>query len=404
MSELVVEKEERASPAFWVVAIFLTLLVFIHHDLHNVFKEFSLSVGRDVILGRDFANVFTAGRLLIEDKLAIIYDIESYRAYQTGLFEGAIREHNYSYSPVSFLYVWLFGLIPYILSYILWTGATGAAFIWAARPYMKTAGLPAWVTLLLPASIINIWAGHYGFLFGALWLGAWRMLDSRPRTAGMLVGFMIVKPHLAILMPFVLARRRAWIPFVYAGLTVAAAIAISIVCFGIEPWVIYVTRTSSFQASLVDDIKAFFVTMMPTVAPILFLMELPAPLIWTIQAIVSAGAFAAILRFLPKDTERAGFATACATFLVLPYAFIYDMTIMNVAAALMLTQMHQDDRPWQRAAGYLGFVLPLITIFLGRCDIPLAPIIIAMQFVALLVKTAPFTLPHAVPAVAGAGR
>ncbi|HEY6916489.1 MAG TPA: glycosyltransferase family 87 protein [Allosphingosinicella sp.] len=383
---------------FFIVTVFLTLFLFLYHDARAALADTGLSVGRDVIFGRDFANVFTGGQLVMQGKLPLLYDIEGYRAYQTALFEGAVREHNYSYSPVSFLYVWLFALLPYLWSYLLWIVVTGAAFIWAARPYLRTVGLPGWIAFLLPASIVNIWAGHYGFLFGALWLGAWRLLDSRPRLAGMLIGFMIVKPHLAVLMPFVLARRGARTAFFFAGLSVVCLIAVSIAFFGLTPWLTYLTSTASFQASLVDKIEAFFVTMMPTLAPVLFMAGLPEPLVWTAQTAVALSAFIALMRYLPEDTERAGFATAHATFLILPYAFIYDMTVLSVASILLLTQLGKEERPWRIAAAYLGLLLPLTTIFYGKAGIPIAPIIIALQFAMFLTGVSRFSARPAAPA------
>ena len=47
---------------------------------------------------------------------------------------------------------------------------------------------------------------------------------------------MIVKPHLAILMPLLLARRGAWTAFASAALTVAGAVVVSGLLFGFEPW------------------------------------------------------------------------------------------------------------------------------------------------------------------------
>src|ERR1700742_3793770 len=187
----------------WLFALILALQ-FLVPDYVNAWHSPSAQVSEGTLVGRDFANVYTAGHMVLGGPLGSIYDIDAYRAYQDRLFAGAVEGHNYSYTPVSFFYVWLFALPPYLASLLLWLGLTGAAFAWAARPWLKPAGIHAWAALLLPASLMNIWAGHYGFLFGALWLGAWRWLEERPRLAGLLVGLMIVKPHLALLMPLAL--------------------------------------------------------------------------------------------------------------------------------------------------------------------------------------------------------
>ncbi|HEX8444803.1 MAG TPA: glycosyltransferase family 87 protein [Allosphingosinicella sp.] len=368
----------------WIAALYLAM-IFLGIDWSTALRNSDLSVAPSTVLGRDFANVFTGGHLILDGRLSAIYDLQAYQAYQVSLFDGAVSGHNYSYGPVSFLYVWLFGLLPYFLAYLLWTGLTGAAFLVAARPYLREAGLPAWLALLAPAALMNVWAGHYGFLIGALWLGAWHLLDSRPRTAGLLIGLMIVKPHLAILMPLLLIRRRAWTAFATAALTVAGLVALSLLLFGVQPWVNYLTKTIGLQAAMVDDVNQFFVSMMPTVAPPLFLAGLPAAIVWPVQIIAAIAAAAALLFFMPADPRRAGLAAACATFLVLPYAFTYDMTAVSIAS-LVLLQRARPDAGWALSpiGAVLAFVVPVATVALNQKGIPLAPLMIAYMLAALL--------------------
>ena len=368
----------------WVAAFYLGM-IFLGIDWATAIRSADLSVAPSTVIGRDFANVFTGGHLILENRLAEIYDLLAYQGYQGQLFDGAVSGHNYSYSPVSFLYVWLFGLLPYFVAYLLWTGLTGAAFVIAARPYLREARLPAWLALLVPAALMNVWAGHYGFLVGALWLGAWHLLETRPRTAGLLIGLMVVKPHLAILMPMLLIRRRAWTAFGSASLTVAGLVALSLLLFGVQPWVDYLGKTIGLQASMVDDVNQFFVSMMPTVAPPLFLAGLPAAIVWPVQIMAAISAAAALLFYMPADSRQAGLAAACATFLVLPYAFTYDMTAVSIAS-LILLQRARPDSGWALSpiAAVLAFIVPVATVAMNQKGIPLAPLMIAYMLAALL--------------------
>lgn len=377
-------RANRVATLAWLAALYLAIL-FIGFDWSRALASEHLVVGPNTVLGRDFANVYAGGHLVSEWKLATLYDLEAYQAYQTALFDGAVVGHNYSYAPISFLYVWLFSLFPYLVAYLLWTVLTGVAFAFAARPYLRDVGLPAWLALLVPASLINIWAGHYGFLIGALWLGAWHLLESRPRVAGMLVGLMIVKPHLAILMPLLLIRRRAWTPFVFAALTSAGAILLSILLFGVQPWIDYLTRTVGLQASLVDDVEQFFVLMMPTIAPGLFRAGLSDAAVWPIQIAGALAATGALLWRMPADARQAGLAGACATFLVLPYAFNYDMTAVSIAALVMLRRAAPDGG-WAKspALAACAFLLPVAVMAMNQVVPFLAPIILAAMLAALL--------------------
>jgi hypothetical protein len=366
----------------WAFALALGLQ-YLGLDLARALASPSWQVGEGTLLGRDFANLYTAGHLVVGGPLHDIYDIHAYRAYQQGLFGGAVLGHNYSYTPVSFFYVWLFAPFPYVVALALWLALTGAAFVVAARPWLRDAGLPAWLALLLPASLMNVWAGHYGFLFGALWLAAWRLLDERPRTAGLLIGLMIVKPHLALLMPLLLIRRGAWTAFLFAALTASGLVLASGLAFGWSYWMSWLGSTLFAQAAMIGDTGQFFLRMMPTVAPSLLLAGLPPWAAWAVQGAAALAAAAALLRFMPKDPARAGLAAACATFLVLPYAFVYDMTAVSLAALLVL-RGGSGMRPLWRAVSALAFLLPLIAVPLNNAGVPLAPLLIGFLLFRLL--------------------
>jgi alpha-1,2-mannosyltransferase len=366
----------------WAFALALGLQ-YLGLDLARALASPSWQVGEGTLLGRDFANLYTAGHLVAGGPLHDIYDIHAYRAYQQGLFGGAVLGHNYSYTPVSFFYVWLFAPFPYVVALALWLALTGAAFVAAARPWLREAGLPAWLAFLLPASLMNIWAGHYGFLFGALWLAAWRLLDERPRTAGLLIGLMIVKPHLALLMPLLLIRRGAWTAFLFAALTAAGLILASGLAFGWSYWMSWLGSTLFAQAAMIGDTGQFFLRMMPTVAPSLLLAGLPSWAAWAVQGAAALAAAAALLWFMPKDPARAGLAAACTTFLVLPYAFVYDMTAVSLAALLVL-RGGSGMRPLWRAVSALAFLLPLIAVPLNNEGVPLAPLLVGFLLFRLL--------------------
>ncbi|HEX4737007.1 MAG TPA: glycosyltransferase family 87 protein [Allosphingosinicella sp.] len=367
----------------WALAAAL-FYPFLGLDLVRALASPIWQVGDGTLLGRDFANVYTAGHLVLGGPLHQIYDIEAYRAYQEQLFHGAVLGHNYSYTPVSFFYVWLFAPFPYLVALGLWLVLTGGAFLRAARPSLRDAGQPAWLALVLPASLMNIWAGHYGFLFGAIWLAAWRLLEPRPRLGGLLIGLMIVKPHLALLMPIVLVRRGAWTAFLFAALTASGLVLASGLAFGWTYWAAYVSDTLFAQAAMIGDTSQFFVRMMPTAAPSFLLAGLPSWAAWGLQGAAAVAAVAALLWFMPKEPGRAGLATACATFLVLPYAFVYDMTVVSLAALLVLERGGAAMRPFWRAVSVLAFLLPAMAVSVNDAGVPAGPVLIGFLLFRLL--------------------
>jgi hypothetical protein len=370
-------------PVTWCFALLLFFLLVLRDALATRFTPWP-SIGGYALWGRDFVNVYTSGKLVLQDRLDLLYDIGGYRAFQEASFPGALRDHNYSYPPPTLLYTWLFALLPYLAALALWLTATGAAFVAAARPYLRDAGLPAWVAILTPAALANIWAGHYGMLIGALWLGAFHLLPRRPVLAGVMIGLMLIKPHLALLAPLILIRRGEWRTFAAAAATVIVLAGASALLFGAELWRVYLTETVVVQAKMVDDVGTFFVTMMPTIMPASAIAGLPAALGWTIQAAAGLAAVAALLWYMPKDSRAAGLAGGVATFLVLPYGFNYDMTVPCIAALLLLARLPADARPMVRLPTALAFALPLAVIALNFLHLVIGPLLLGFLLWRLL--------------------
>ena len=59
---------------------------------------------------------------------------------------------------------------------------------------------------------------------------------------------------------------------------------------------------------------------------------------------------------MPHDPMKAGLATATATFLVLPYAFDYDLTVVGIAALIDLKRTDYSATSIQRSTGLLAFL------------------------------------------------
>ncbi|MEA3066434.1 MAG: hypothetical protein QOJ27_2895 [Sphingomonadales bacterium] len=378
---------ERLWTLAWVFVLILVTLLFVQDVAATRFTPWP-SIRGTAIWGRDFANVWTSGRLALEGRLDLLYDLKGYSAYQDGLFDGALRAHNYSYPPPTLLYTWAFGLLPYPLALLSWLGLTGAAFFAAARPYLRDAGLPARLALVAPATLLNVWAGHYGLLIGALWLGAFHLLPRRPVLAGILIGLMLVKPHLAVLAPLILARRGEWRAFAAAAATAAFLVAVSAAAFGADLWSTWLGVTVGVQTAMVDDVGTYFLTMMPTVVPTVSAFGFAGAAAWTLQILVAGGAVAALLLRLPADSRAAGLAGGVATFLVLPYAFNYDMTVPGLAALLMLARLRREPEGGPAFLLLLAFLLPLIVQTFGLLHLP-APALILAALLALMLREAP---------------
>lgn len=331
--------------------------------------------------GRDFINVWTSGHLLLEGKLHILYDVGAYHQYAQQLF-GAIGQHNFSYPPLVLPLMAPFAMMPYPLALGLWTILTGVLFVVAVRPWWpRELSAPVWLAVLTPAALVNIWAGHYGFLIGALFLFAWKALaEGRQVRAGALIGLMVIKPHLAVLFPLVLAIRREWTAFFVAGATVTSLIAISTAVFGVPLWAEYLTVTSGVQATMIDAGDSFFRFMTTSLATGLLQMGFPYALAIGVQALLAISAIVVVGIVAKREAAHDVMPVmATGTFLVLPYAFNYDLTVVAVVAFLLVVTRQLNG--WEQRLAIGGFAAAQFGMVLSSLGLPGIPLLLIGLFV-----------------------
>ena len=367
----------RRSPPFWLtitlLGSFSTIMAFIMDwaDLHGLIMK----TGH--IWGRDFVNVWVGGHLAIEGRTDILYARPEYVAYLRDLV-GPLKPHFYSYPPSSLFLAAPLAYLPYPVAFAVWIIASLGLFLWAARPFTKQVpSFPLLFAAVTPAGIVNIWAGHYGFLIGALWLACFSRLERRPGGAGVFAALMTIKPHLGLLLPPILLARRYWKTILVASAGAVALFALSALIFGFDLWREYLTDMSRFQASLLKDRGSFFLTMMPgTFTSIRFIDRSHDTIAWSLHFCAAAAAL-----FMVWQAERRGakieelcFIAATATFLILPYAFNYDMTVVCLGFALLLFRHWPNLAGSQRGMLIAGYVSPQLPLIAKEILVSLTPI------------------------------
>lgn len=364
----------------WGTAFYLARRLF-YFDLDRLT---GIHVTRHILIGRDFVNVWTGGTLARLGDVGVIYDVQAYRfVLHKALQLSGI--YAYSYPPHTLLIAVPFGLFSYPVALALWTIAGAALFCHAARPYLARVNLPIAIAMLLPGSLVNIWAGHYGFLIGALGLYGWRWLDSHPHRAGIMFGIMTFKPHLGILIALILLLRREWTAIGWAAATAAMLALVSGLVFGFDLWPTYVLKMLLFQADLFTEVTRSFHHMMPTTSAAVLLLgysETTAKIWQAASALVAVGVVVEAVR-RRVDTYDLGLIASTAVFLVVPYAFNYDLTAVSLAALVYLARLVTFPRTWERPALQLvfslGLILPLALPWLGKRDIVIGPAVLALM-------------------------
>jgi hypothetical protein len=300
-------------------------------------------------IGRDFINVWAAPQLAFSGRLSTLFDLDDYAEAIGTLFGAPLPFHNWGYPPFTLLMFWPFAQLPYFWALSLWTVVLFAAFagvtVSQVEPGRRVLALVA--LAFAPACLVNGIGGQNGFLTAALLLGGLLCLDRRPVLAGALFGLLTLKPHLGLVLPFVLLGLGARRTIAAATLTALALVAASVAAFGLEPWREYLGATSAYQMGLLEKWRGFYTLMMPSVFAGVRGLGLSSTIAWTAQAAVTLPVLAATVWAVRRtgDPRRRAFVVVAAVPLLTPYAFNYDLTALSAALIWKLCERRPGEAP-----------------------------------------------------------
>jgi len=325
---------------------------------------------------RDFANLWTGGRLIVEGDWARLYDPAAFTAQQAQWI-GSFGHRVFSYPPTAFMLIVPYALLPYGIAFAAWVTATGLFFVAAARPWWpREAGSP-WLALLMPAALFNAWLGHFAFVFGGLWLLAFSLLPRRPVIAGLTIGLFAMKPQLAVLIPLVLLLRRDWRAIAAAAVGTGCVVLISVALYGTAPWAEFLTRAAGTQAAFINAHGASFARLSTSAATAIFELGGSATLAFGAQALLALLGVGLVVEAARRRAglDQLALLAATATFLVLPYALSYDLTAASVGGLGLMVD--PAARRTDRALGAIGFVAPQVGVVAALIGAPIMSLMLA---------------------------
>ena len=307
------------------------------------------------VIGRDFSNLWMAGKLALSGNYVCIFDTSCFRDRLVEAL-GLNARQNYSYPPHALFIALPFALLPYYWALALWTMAGIFFFVACAKPYLPK-GFPSYLSAFTTAGWLNIWNGHYGFLLGGLWLLFFRWIQNRPARAGVVAGLLTFKPHMGLLIAAVALRHRTAV--VVATGTTAVLVAASAILFGPQRWFDFLFATSVTQSEILTAID-----------PDLYFRMMPSAYVDYDRGAVGIAAqlcFAiAAISLLSWNRRWDAFSAATATFLIVPYVFNYDMTVACLGFAIVLYQHWQNLLWYERAGIFFAFLSPELTFYVPQ--------------------------------------
>lgn len=348
MSDRVVEsKERRGIPFVTWASLWLVGGVF---GFVLVVKDL-IGTGISYRLGRDFANLWIAGKLALDGRGYWAFDLDTFRLGFLEYLKMPTSLQIYSYPPHALFADIPFALLPYYVSLALWSVLSVVLFVWAARPYLPR-GFPPLLAALTPAGCMNLWNGSFGLLLGALWLLFFRWFESRPTRAGAVAAIMTIKPHLGLAIALTALSKRNVL--LSAAIGTLMLVLLSAFAFGADTWAAFFTNTTAIQGQLLNSYgDDFYFRMMPS-----------AYVTWQRGYVGAAAQVLIILAtgvLLWRYKRWDAFIAATMTALVVPYVFGYDLTVVCLGAIILLYSYWDELELTQKLVLCGAFMSPNLT-------------------------------------------
>ncbi len=332
---------------------------------------------RGMPIGNDFSAFWFGARFALQHPAVDAYDLVQMGQFQHAAWPELVGMYAWVYPPAFLLLVLGFGLLPYLPAFLVWTATT--LVTWLAALWQNVRDRTSlWLLAAFPGLWLGLGQGQNQFLtaaLGALGLG---LLRKRPVWAGVCIGLLCIKPHLALLFPVALVAARAWRTIAAAAVT---AITVTLVPAAVLGWnTLFAWRDAMGWVATAIQTKQLPVWMFPAPYPWLLSLGLPDVAAWAVQGAISVAAAVVVYRLWRGEgpTPLAYSALILATFLATPYYAMYDLTWLALPLCWLVAEgIRTGFRRGERPLLVLLFLLPYASVIALVVDVQLAPFVLA---------------------------
>jgi alpha-1,2-mannosyltransferase len=356
------------------IGVYILFAVIAGNNMHN-----RIGLGGSPLF-YDFSVFHQAGLLAGTGHAADAYDDGKMLEAQQAAFPGSRLRLPWNYPPTFQLMLMPLGALPYVAAWLAWSCVLYGCYVLLAR-CLVVDFVQLGLVLLAPGAAVNLFFGQNGILSTVLMGAGVLLLGSRPVPAGILLGMMAYKPQFAVLIPLALLAGREFRAFTAAALSQAVLMLVSVIVLGTGPWLAFlhkITQPSSVFSSSSSDWRAIPSFMIFTRT--LGLSDLTSSLCqWGIAAFATAIVIWCWWKTRNSALRLATLATA--TVLVTPYLRGYDMALLILPAAALMSLSKLTIL--EKAVILGAWLLPAILMF-GSWRIQFGPLVsLAMLIVVV---------------------
>jgi hypothetical protein len=306
--------------------------------------------------GSDFLAFWGAAKLTVAGTPQLAYDIAAETAVQATT--GIAGFFAYVNPPPFLLVTAPLGMLPYAVAWVVWSIAGWAIWLLVARRILPQATL---AIAAFPGAWLAASHAQNGFVTGALLIGGVLALKRSEALSGALFGALIVKPHLALLVPLWLLAGRKWTAIGAAAASALALSLLSLAVFGLKTWQAYPQTFAVSAAIMRDSADVFWLRMGTVYSAVRYHGGSDAATIAQALVTLACAALAVLVWRRTRDTDAAGALLLAATALGSPYLFAYDLAFLALPLFWLVREgLERGFRPWERLVLIVLYFGPLI--------------------------------------------
>ncbi len=309
-------------------------------------------------LGGDFVEFYTIGKILNTDPAARIYDLALAVRLQHETLPTMAATQMLVFGQAPYI-GWLFrpfALLPYAWAYVAWLAFTAVLYVTGLATLFAAVGLKPedrktgyLLALSWAPFLFETWIGGQmaGFVFFVWALFFWLVQNERRFAAGLVLSLCLYKPTLIALPAAMLLISRRW--RVVSGLAAGGA-ALALASFftvgfeGLRAWAGMLAFEAQEAAQSADAWhRAKAVDMSAFLHLLLGNSEMLISIVMIALGIAAVGLLGWAWWLGNRSSENELWAaTLCFTLVVNAYAPIYDIVLVVVAVALVVSSQDRE--------------------------------------------------------------
>ncbi len=309
----------------------------------------------------DLTVFWSASHLALAGHAPDAYIVSKLRDAVFVFYPNVKGSFGWFYPPSFYLWILPLGLIPYLPAYFVFVLPTLAFYVLVIRRIIWNREA-AWTLVSFSGVWLNLLRGQNGFLTAALAGSALLCLKKQPILAGVFIGLLTIKPHLALVFPVALIAIGAWRTLVAAFFSALFMLISGVAVLGWDTFPAWIHSLDIARQFTESNGPEYWVHM-PTIFAFCRMLGSSIAMAYTAHALVAIGATAAVWwvwRHCAEHSLRAAILTT-STLLISPYVLEYDLTWLALPVAWMSSFSQQ--RGWivgEREVFVLAWLLPLL--------------------------------------------